>query len=741
MTAVSTSIAVPLATVTARLARLRKTVLLWTAIRGWARWLSLLLALVVLDFALDRTFHFDRPQRAIAGFLVAAVLSLAFFRWLLVPLSRPLGDVSLAWELERLYPSLGQSLVSALELANSATVSRPGISPHLIRRAMNDGAQRAAGIDVHRLIAPAASRRALLACAAAATLLATFAASSLVTPSVPIWFQRNVLLRDVKWPQNTYLIIHQLRPDGSVVMPRGGDWTQLISVSEHSRLVPDSVELEIASPSEHSRRQLELGSQRQYSARFSRIAEPFRFRVRGGDDISPWVQVVLADPPDLTRHLLRITPPSYVGLAEEGLPLSPGPASVLAGSTLHFQATANKSLPYAVLTARGQHLLPAASAEVQHTVSLLTKPGSDLSATISPVELLIGRYQVELRDEFGFTERAPLTFDLRQREDQAPRINLKLLTSRGLVTPRAVVPFECEASDDFGLSHLQMAIRWQSATGEPAGDETVDLGSEVASALVAVGQPSASPDLKLASAIDLTKFAGLTPGSTLQIVVSAADNNSLTGPSTGASPAAVLSVVSDDEMRAELLRREKELRHQLEQATRLQEQLTVDARVLATREAHSPEFAPELDRVRRGQLELSRNLQSIAERYHWVGSELASNRLDDAQETFQTRVSSRIVQPLQQVGSQIVPAALDELRLAQALHSSADAQLRLSAAVQQQTAASTQLREILRHMLQSETYQEAIQMLAEINRAQQVLTDQTSRVREEKVKRLLDDSP
>ena len=61
------------------------------------------------------------------------------------------------------------------------------------------------------------------------------------TGTLSIWFNRNVLLGERTWPQKTYLVIERKNEDGTVVFPRGEDWTQIVTVTEESKVIPEAV--------------------------------------------------------------------------------------------------------------------------------------------------------------------------------------------------------------------------------------------------------------------------------------------------------------------------------------------------------------------------------------------------------------------------------------------------------------------------------------------------------------------
>jgi hypothetical protein len=734
----------PLTSVISRLARLRwqVTASLWVAGLARVLWLGLLLA--AADFLIDWTFRLDLTQRAVLAALVAGLIGYGVYRWLALPLSRSLNDEVLALQIERANPNLRQALITAVQLGKQSDARRRGMSPALVSRAIAHGAELAERIGFEGIMNRAAQRRNLLAAAAAMLVLLGLAAAAVTAAPIKIWFARNVLLREVNWPQNTYLVIENLRPDGTVVFPRGMDWTQEITVREDSRVIPQEVYLEVQAGAGIRSRALAETSAGRFSASFTRVTEPFEFRVRGGDEVSDWVRVELVDPPALTTLKLYVTPPPYAGGVREELLAGQGPYAVLAGSELHVQATANKELVRATLLAEGRPLATGGGSDLNEAFQLAIGRGSELSASIAAKRLLVGAYRFELEDALGFREREPIAFALQKRLDQAPRVSVRLPATRGMVTPEARIPFECESSDDFGLTGLGAVLRSLGPGEQAAAERTVDFRAQLADALVAVGQPASLREVQLNNALDFTAFpdqAGIQPGGSLQIVFEAADNDDQSGPNIGRSAVFSLRVVTPEELRADLLRREKELRQVFQQAVQDQEALVVESRAQAAALAGEPEAIrdarQQLAEMHRRQKELGRSTSEMADRFAKIALEVQNNRLEDDTARLQTRLTKEIVEPLREA-KDVIEAALVELDRARWAETADEQKSALAAASQRQSDAATAMRAVLRHMIETESFQEAVNMLLEIQKAQAALHEQTNKAREDRIRRLLE---
>src|SRR5262245_17466304 len=118
--------------VVVRLAHLRKQIAAWFWVEGLARVLWLTLAILAMDLAFDFAFRMDRPQRVVMFVLMISAVGWTVYRCLLRPLSAAVNDDALALQVEFANDRLGQSLITALQLARLADPKSRGMSPTLV---------------------------------------------------------------------------------------------------------------------------------------------------------------------------------------------------------------------------------------------------------------------------------------------------------------------------------------------------------------------------------------------------------------------------------------------------------------------------------------------------------------------------------------------------------------------------------------------------------------------------------
>jgi hypothetical protein len=706
--------------ITARLAHLRAQVAAWFWVDGLSRVLWLALGLFAADLAIDWLFRLDRAQRLVMLGLMLAALGWAIYRWLVRPLAATMTDDALALRVEAVNKQLGQGLISALQFARMADAKERGMSPTLVRQAVLSGVQVAQEVSFASVLDSRRFQRNSLLFLAAAAIVGMLGVGTLVAAPLRIWFARNVLLTNATWPQKTYLVIERVGENSEVVFPRGEDWTQLVSVTPESEVVPDSVYLDFRRTRGRSPLAMKRSSERQFEATFASVIEPFEFRARGGDAVTEWVRVELVEQPAVTELKLVVTPPKYTGGQAEELPPGRGPYYVLPGSSLALTATANKPLARAAIVIEGNSL-PLSLADPLH-----------FSGQFAAGDLTPGQYMLDLEDTLGITSRQPTTFALRRRVDREPRVRVKLIGVSGMVVPQARVPFTCRIIDDFGLTDVRVAYRWK-------GDDASQEGSE---GILPVGQASRLPELSLDESLELAPLK-IPTGSGLSFRFEAADNDDVSGPNIGRSSEFLVRIVTEEELRTDLLRREKEQRQEFERLAKNQEDLLTDSRAFEAAVKGKSDLTAEqkdsLLQYHKRQKLVGQNTSAIAERMSAIVIEVQNNRLEEAGGRLQTRLTKEIVEPLQMVAGELIPAAvasLDKTRRQAAAPAERDSAL--AETIRQQAAAVAKMKQILEHMVKSEGFQEAVNLLYEIQKVQTDVHEQTNKERQERIKRILE---
>ncbi|MBL7139941.1 MAG: hypothetical protein ISS74_03445 [Planctomycetes bacterium] len=704
-----------------RLASLRWSVAVWMATDAVAAFGVLLVIFVAASLLLDRTLRFDRPQRAAVLAIGAAAMGVLAWRRLVRPLGRRLSDDALARAVEARHGELGESLLAAVQLSRLADPEATGASAAMVQASIDQGVRRAAGLDFTDILDRRRRNRNLLVGGGAVALVA--AVGLFFPTTMGLWWQRNVLLADVDWPQATHLAILGA-DDGVLICPRGDDLPVQVR-ADPDGVVPSVVTLDHRGGGPPGGETMVLVGENLFRTVFRNVLAPFRLRVRGGDDVTPWHDVRLVERPVVDDLVLVYTPPSYVGPEPRTLPANVGSYPILDGSHLEVRGTASKDLEWARLSLGKTDL------------GDLERVGDrGFRIRLAGDRLTSGVYGVSLMDTTGLASKQPARFSLKVQPDRKPLVRARLEGIGDLIVPRAVVPVQAGMRDDFAISKAELVYR---KIVEEGGDETVGR--------TLFGR---NDDLYGGETVEAVHRLDCEPmdlpvGSVLVLTVEATDNDTVSGPKTGTSGVFSLKVVTEDDLRAELLRREQEQRFEFERLLRDQRKLLEDSQaLLAILDTPDRPFADEDAKTLAGDEKRQRlvggRCTAIADQFERILAEVENNRLEEDQ-TVRDRLARKIIDPLRLMARRSVLAAADLLDQAQKAEPTEAAARRaaLAAAAAEQENIVAVMRDVLKNMVKWEGYQEAVTLLREVLRAQKDVSEQTIREYQRRVRSIFED--
>jgi hypothetical protein len=718
------------ATIAGRLHSLRRQVQVWFWIDGLGRVLLGALLIFAVDLFLDWQLRLTHSQRVVMWLLMAGSILALIYRRLVLPLSSQIGDDALLLEVERRHKELGQSVISAAQFSRIGDIEHLGVSPEMVAATIQRGVDQAGQIKFGDVLNSQRWWANLYLLLLAVGLTGGLAYGVVNWEPLGIWFNRNLVLGDSQWPQQTYLEIVGAK-DGVVTLPRGESWTQRVLVRDDSEVLPDAIYIDYY-PGRRPSQLMKRVDKQTFETTFPNVIEEFQFRARGGDAATDIVKVQLVEPPAVSELSLKVTLPKYAGSVVEELASGRGPFYVLKGSSLVVSGVANKPLSKAELYNAEP---PTGSAASEARIPLQLTDKLNFSGELLPEQLLPGKYVLELTDSGGLTSKRPTTFVINTKADAEPRfLHAKLVGVSGMIVPQANVPYTAKVRDDFQVTQLKLGYRWRGEDGTSS-----DIGyaepQSLASALP-------SPTVEVDDAIDIAPFK-LEPGSTLTLFLEATDNDDISGPKTGKSPDFLIRVVTEEQLRADLLRREKEQRQELERLLKTEEDLITDVEALAAGVNGTDDFTDEqrlaLMALQKRQNLLSSNVSSIAEIFTAITTEVLNNRLEEPGGKLESRLREQIIAPLHRIADLEVDSAvllLERARRAANKPQERDQALTETKVAQEQIARS--MREILIHMAKAEGYQEAINLLYELEKAQKDVLERTMKEKEERNRRILE---
>jgi len=671
----------------------------------------------------------------------AALIGLGFmlYRRVVQPVLVALGDRVLSLQIERRHPELGDALVTAVELSQWVDRAPEGSSPALTKAAIEWGVRRAEGLRFFDVINFAALARKAAIVLVFTSLLVS--ACMVRADVMGLWARRNLLLADDPWPQDTHLKVVGVNEQGRIVVPRGDDLEVRVLVDPNGQ-VPAVVHLdhEPNRGRRHIEQMLSVGPH-EFRATFPNVLDPFagRLRVRGGDAVTPWYDIRLVDRPTVEQLALVVSPPAYTGQNDTKRTSGLSAYAVLKGSTLRIDARTNNPIDEA-------RLLHGSTPRTDLTVD--PNDPQHVYTTLEPNQLDNGAFGIELVDGAGLQSRRPTRFTLRVESDQLPRVRARLEGIGDLATPDARIPLNLRMSDDFAI--VDAALSYELSTpgrgGDPAEDADADAAGDRSKRLPIPSVAKHLPANKIEPTEHVFDLRGrdMPTDAHLSFTIEATDNDQVTGPKTGRSVTFAVKLVSDQELRDELLRRETEQRVEFERMHAEQRQLLVETQAFAADLVDANQMSAS-ERSTLGNLEKSQRLlvgrcEQVAQQLRQILREVVNNRIEDEGGPLQTRLSQRIIDPIQALGTGPVPAAADELDAAMAAELAGPARRdRLAAAVSRQEQVLQAMDDILESMVKMEGYQEAVNLLREVLSEQENIRERTIKRLERQIESIFED--
>jgi len=667
---------------------------LYVLIEGVAWVVGFLLVASVFQVAVDYGVRgLEWSMRAALLAVILLVAGWLAWRRVIAPLRCRMGVAEAAHLVERRFPRFSSALISAVRFAAGEVGPPEANSPVLVAHVVGRAGEVVAGADFLGVLNPSRARRAAMVLSAVVVFLA---GAALIWPTgMTLWFARNILLQNLDWPKRTTLFVEL--NDGVLIGARGDD---LVVQAWAEGVQPREVEFSYETSSGQRAREpmVTVGSPGSYRYRytFKNAQEDFTFQLRGGDDRTEVFAARLLDRPRVIESELRITPPAYTRL--EPFTLGDGQRSVevLPGTQVTLWIKTNKPVVEAVLMAGNDPIATATAEDGRYRVEF----SPDTSHT----------YHFALLDDVGLENRKPVRFAVRVSVDEPPRARMKLAGVGEMITDEALLPFELDFADTYGLAAAELVYL---VSREDAREHLVLL-----------------PGFKPGATTFTTSLpwpvteAALRPGERITLFARAADFDTVAGPNVAQTPDLTLRVVTRDEFLSELRRREQELRTDFERLVDQQEDLrgrllSVVGRVGPAASAES--LAASLTPLERRQRALAGSVTVVRQRFEQVLSELRVNGLNTREE--EQRLGQSIIEPMTALARRELVTAADTIRLWSRNASPETA----SQVDPQQAAILAQMRAILGTMIQWEGYHEVVTMLGEIIRLQNQLNEETTK--------------
>ena len=291
-----------------------------------------------------------------------------------------------------------------------------------------------------------------------------------------------------------------------------------------------------------------------------------------------------------------------------------------------------------------------------------------------------------------------------------------------MIVAKARIPIASAIEDDLAISSAKLVYRKRPPSSAAADNNDKEAQKPTAKPkLESIAFDQIEDDLgkrkiKFTYKLDARSLR-LTVGTIVEFHVEAADNNVVSGPSVGKSHLFQLRVVTEEELRSDLLRREKEQRRQFEDLSITQSDLLTEVGAMAADLVGDVEMTTaqrdKLLKIQKRQSQASQRCEMIAGWLENISLEVANNRLEDAQGRYQTTMQQKIIQPMRRLAKLDIPKAAQLLGDVRRIgNDDRDARRKLLAeTVRTQRQITTTMVDILGHMAKSEGFQEVINIL------------------------------
>ena len=694
------------------------------------------------------------PPASVRILLLAGVAALAGYivlKMLILRLSVPLFDRRMALLLERRFSRFGDTLVTAVELADNPEHA-VAFNSEMLALTGEMARRRAGTIDLDELFNAGPLLRAVVAAAACVLSVVVFAAA--MPDALGVWSRRVLALSPELWPRYTHLVIEGFE-DGVAKVGRGGSFDVLVK-ADASMAIPRFVQLRYQSD-DGARERVNMSREgdalasgdpfQPFNHTFRRVLSPYTFDVVGGDHRLRELRLEVVDNPTITEMTLVCRFPAYLERSPRDLPVT-GVMLVPYGTEMTLHARTNKDLVRAgvepageVDASQGGALELEASADDPRAFSL------ELGQLVGDRSLLL-----TLLDTDGIRSREPVRLVLVAVVDESPEVDVRTRGIGSAITPLARVPLEGKIRDDYGI-----ARSWFQYTIDEAEPQSRELAEA----------PRSRPEVEVNEAFE-ARDLDLVPGSKLTLVLKAEDTYALTeNANVGSSHRFTLDVVTPEALLALLQSRELNLRRRFETViveltesrdslARLEQTAPAEAEDAEGAESDSSAqstTAQESDQQRAlalARLRAERALQNakknagetlgLAESFEQIHDELVNNRVDT--DELKTRLRDGIASPLRQIAEEMFPEF--ERRLEILKDSLGDSKAGGTALNQTQRQADMILiamQQVLQRMLELESFNEVVDLLRGIIDAQKDVHERTIERRRQGLRELLEEEP
>ena len=143
--------------------------------------------------------------------------------------------------------------------------------------------------------------------------------------------------------------------------------------------------------------------------------------------------------------------------------------------------------------------------------------------------------------------------------------------------------------------------------------------------------------------------------------------------------------------------------------------------------------------LQKNQKNLGNDISNVVRALKGMVMEIKNNKLEEDDGILQSRLNEKVIDPLVVLTSQSLPSIAIELDEVRRINDKELRSVKFKAINESQLYVIQTLREVLIHMVRNEGYQQALNLLYEIQRAQERMNKMTTKAKEESLKNVIEE--
>lgn len=411
-------------------------------LRGGARFLIWLVALLLIDFLIDWQIFF-RERLEVPGILLL-VINLAVLVWVLwhewFRFRKPYDSVRVALEVENKHPELRSVLVSFTQLKD-VDAEEIQASPSLLNAMRDQAISLTRPLDFREVVDLRQLKNLGVVCLLS---IGFFSAISLQWEDHMRALFLRLLGGDANYPTET--TITSVSRDFTIKL---GDSAEIVTEVNSSKKVPPTGTLYWRSEgAKEAWLEITVDNRDRYIGEIEKITKETQYRLEIGDDRTDWFTISVSPKPVFTATSVTLTYPEYLDLndsTEEALDLS-----VPEGTTIKWTLQCDPAITDLNITVGEEKFAAEVSVDGTTAVFSWPKPGTELTKGFTY------NFHYIKDKKHGFEYEVPGEQEVVVIRDRVPEIELLEPTTNGYATTKKILEIVAQAKDDHELGEASL---------------------------------------------------------------------------------------------------------------------------------------------------------------------------------------------------------------------------------------------------------------------------------------------